>query len=85
MRFVSTPEVLERFVTLEKEIVQIEKSIHSNELQNNDTLEGNFDATGVGKAFCFLFLIEMTDSAMIDRLKRVQRCHACQGTRWFLK
>lgn len=32
MRFVSTPEVLERFVTLEKEIVQIENSIQTSEL-----------------------------------------------------
>lgn len=31
MRFVSTPEILERFVTVEKEIVQIENSIQSNE------------------------------------------------------
>lgn len=29
MRFVSTPEVLERFVTIEREIVQIEDSIQS--------------------------------------------------------
>ncbi|XP_022717047.1 COP1-interacting protein 7-like [Durio zibethinus] len=31
VRFVSTPEVLERFVTLEREIEQIENSIQSNE------------------------------------------------------
>ncbi|OIW11524.1 hypothetical protein TanjilG_26890 [Lupinus angustifolius] len=31
VRFVSTPEVLERFVTIEKEIVQIESSIQSSE------------------------------------------------------
>lgn len=31
VRFVTTPELLERFVTIEKEIVQIENSIHSNE------------------------------------------------------
>ncbi|KAI4321883.1 hypothetical protein MLD38_035211 [Melastoma candidum] len=41
VRFISTPEVLERFTTLEKEIVQIEKQIQSNELQNNDLPEGN--------------------------------------------
>ena len=41
MRFVSTPEVLERFVTLEKEIAQIQKSIESNEGQKNDlAMEG---------------------------------------------
>ncbi|XP_061367203.1 COP1-interacting protein 7 [Gastrolobium bilobum] len=34
VRFISTPEVLERFVTIEKEIVQIEGSIQSNEKSN---------------------------------------------------
>ncbi|KAK7401843.1 hypothetical protein VNO78_13653 [Psophocarpus tetragonolobus] len=34
VRFVSTPEVLERFVTIEKEIVQIEGSIQSSERSN---------------------------------------------------
>lgn len=32
VRFVSTPEVLERFVTIEKEILQIENSLESCEL-----------------------------------------------------
>uniref|UniRef100_A0A5B7BGE5 COP1-interacting protein 7 n=1 Tax=Davidia involucrata TaxID=16924 RepID=A0A5B7BGE5_DAVIN len=31
VRFVSTPEVLERFVTIEREIAQIESSVHSND------------------------------------------------------
>ncbi|KAJ0018573.1 hypothetical protein Pint_10666 [Pistacia integerrima] len=34
VRFVSTPAVLERFVSLEKEILQIEVSIQANELSN---------------------------------------------------
>lgn len=34
VRFVSTPEVLERFVTIEKEIVQIEGSIQSSDKSN---------------------------------------------------
>ncbi|KAK4420653.1 COP1-interacting protein 7 [Sesamum alatum] len=38
VRFVSTPEVLERFVTIEREIDQIERSIESNE-QVNGTVE----------------------------------------------
>lgn len=38
VRFVSTPEVLERFVTIETEINQIESSIDSNE-QVNGTVE----------------------------------------------
>lgn len=35
VRFVSTPEVIERFVTIEKEIVQIEGSSQSNEAEGN--------------------------------------------------
>ncbi|XP_057967706.1 COP1-interacting protein 7-like isoform X3 [Malania oleifera] len=34
VRFVSTPEVLERFVTIEREIEQIENSVQSNGLSN---------------------------------------------------
>ena len=41
MRFVSTPEVLERFVTIEREITQIEDSILLNEQAN-----GQIDADG---------------------------------------
>ncbi|KAK4787027.1 hypothetical protein SAY86_010860 [Trapa natans] len=33
VRFVSTPEILERFITLEKEISQIESSVQANELE----------------------------------------------------
>lgn len=33
VRFVSTPEVLERFIALEKEISQIESSVQANELE----------------------------------------------------
>ena len=36
VRFVSTPEVLERFVTIEREIAQLENSIKSYEAQNAD-------------------------------------------------
>lgn len=36
VRFVSTPEVIERFVTIEKEIVQIEGSSRSNEAEGMD-------------------------------------------------
>ncbi|XVE50336.1 hypothetical protein DITRI_Ditri01bG0154100 [Diplodiscus trichospermus] len=39
VRFVSTPEVLERFVTVEKEIEQIENSIQSNEANAGGTTE----------------------------------------------
>ncbi|CAN1789537.1 COP1-interacting protein 7 [Linum perenne] len=36
VRFVSTPEVLERFVTIETELEQIETSVHSHDLYNVD-------------------------------------------------
>lgn len=35
VRFVSTPEVLERFARLEKEILQIESSVQPNESLNS--------------------------------------------------
>lgn len=41
MRFVTTPEVLERSVTLEKEIEQIEDSIQSNAAAISGEAEGN--------------------------------------------
>lgn len=37
MRFVSTPEVLERFVTIETEIAQIESSVQSAGQLNGTT------------------------------------------------
>ncbi|RDX85360.1 COP1-interacting protein 7, partial [Mucuna pruriens] len=51
VRFISTPEVLERFVTIEKEIVQIEGSIQSSERSNLVAeAEGNMSyADGRGK------------------------------------
>ncbi|XP_048235022.1 COP1-interacting protein 7 isoform X3 [Ricinus communis] len=42
VRFVSTPEVLERFVTIETELEQIESSVQSNELSNADAEGGNY-------------------------------------------
>ncbi|KAK9674063.1 hypothetical protein RND81_12G208600 [Saponaria officinalis] len=44
VRFVSTPEVLERFVTIEREISQLENSVKSFEASNGDgETEGNGD------------------------------------------
>lgn len=47
MRFVSTPEILERFIALEKEISQIESSVQSNELEkahvSRQGEQGTFD------------------------------------------
>lgn len=42
VRFVSTPEILERFMRLEREILQIESSIQSNECSNGNSEEGMF-------------------------------------------
>lgn len=42
MRFVSTPEVLERFVTIEKEIVQIESSVQLNEAATEGIIGARF-------------------------------------------
>ncbi|KAL0398624.1 UNVERIFIED_CONTAM: COP1-interacting protein 7 [Sesamum radiatum] len=36
VRFVSTPEILERIVRIEREILQIESSIHPSEVSNTD-------------------------------------------------
>lgn len=48
VRFVSTPEVLERFVSIEREISHIESSVLSNESANahgaEQTEEGNLGA-----------------------------------------
>ncbi|CAN4078988.1 unnamed protein product [Withania somnifera] len=41
VRFVSTPEILERFMRLEQEISQIESSIQSNECSNGNSEEGS--------------------------------------------
>lgn len=40
VRFVSTPEILERFMRLEKEILQIENSIESNSISKSSSEEG---------------------------------------------
>ncbi|WMV16074.1 hypothetical protein MTR67_009459 [Solanum verrucosum] len=44
VRFVSTPEILERFMRLEREISQIESSIQSNECSNGNSEEGSSPA-----------------------------------------
>ncbi|CAI9755151.1 unnamed protein product [Fraxinus pennsylvanica] len=54
VRFVSTPEILERMVRIEREISQIEISIQSNEISNTDVAghvgEGNLStADGIAK------------------------------------
>lgn len=44
VRFVSTPEILERFMRLEREISQIESSIQSSECSNGNSEEGSSPA-----------------------------------------
>ncbi|KAJ8549602.1 hypothetical protein K7X08_033309 [Anisodus acutangulus] len=44
VRFVSTPEILERFMRLEREISQIKSSIQSNECSNGHSEEGSSPA-----------------------------------------
>lgn len=44
VRFVSTPEILERFMRLEREISQIESSIQSNDCSNGNSEEGSSPA-----------------------------------------
>lgn len=47
VRFVSTPEILERFVTIEREIAQLDNSIKTYEAQNADvTLATELEVTG---------------------------------------
>ncbi|CAI9787919.1 unnamed protein product [Fraxinus pennsylvanica] len=55
VRFVSTPEILERMIRIEREISQIESSIQSNEISNTDVAghieEGNLStADGITKS-----------------------------------
>ncbi|GFZ03094.1 disease resistance protein [Actinidia rufa] len=49
VRFVSTPEVLERFARLEKEILQIESSVQPNELANGN-VAGQAEEGGLSTA-----------------------------------
>ncbi|CAN1789538.1 COP1-interacting protein 7 [Linum perenne] len=51
VRFVSTPEVLERFVTIETELEQIETSVHSHDLYNVDAQDsaGTYKSTASAK------------------------------------
>lgn len=52
VRFVSTPEVLERFVTVEREIEQIENSIQENE---SNAAVGTTEADGMFRPKPLLF------------------------------
>lgn len=52
VRFISTPEILERFVRIEREIVQIEGSIRSNELSTTDAAVNSGEGMLVRLTFC---------------------------------
>ncbi|XP_065862136.1 COP1-interacting protein 7 [Euphorbia lathyris] len=46
VRFVGSPEVLERFVTIEKELEQIESSVQSNESADAEGASGSYQKSG---------------------------------------
>ncbi|KAK5772571.1 hypothetical protein PVK06_048861 [Gossypium arboreum] len=78
VRFVSTPEVLERFVTVEREIEQIENSIQSNEAANaasaTETMELNQLFPGISRKH-FLHQGQMVNSMELGTLfkKKIQK------------
>ncbi|XP_011096264.1 uncharacterized protein LOC105175509 [Sesamum indicum] len=49
VRFVSTPEILERIVRIEREILQIESSIHPSEISNTEQTGHPGEADGIMK------------------------------------
>ncbi|XP_057967705.1 COP1-interacting protein 7-like isoform X2 [Malania oleifera] len=63
VRFVSTPEVLERFVTIEREIEQIENSVQSNGLSNTvvpaDTEGGASTACHIDRAIVIYIFVHL--------------------------
>ncbi|KAL1127280.1 hypothetical protein V6Z11_A13G168400 [Gossypium hirsutum] len=78
VRFVSTPEILERFVTVEREIEQIENSIQSNEAANaagaTETMELNQLFPGISRKH-FLHQGQMVNSMELGTLfkKKIQK------------
>ena len=77
MRFVSTPEVLERFARLEKEILQIESSVQPNERANGNV------AGQAEEGIRNIYLITMRlDQAFLERFmdgnenvkERIRKC-----------
>lgn len=54
MRFVSTPEILERFVTIVTELEQTKSSDQSNELLNADAegFGGNYEKSSASSKAC---------------------------------
>lgn len=49
MRFINSPEVLERFIRLEREISQIENSVHSNDGEEHSGEAGSLSSDGSTK------------------------------------
>ncbi|KAL1127282.1 hypothetical protein V6Z11_A13G168400 [Gossypium hirsutum] len=85
VRFVSTPEILERFVTVEREIEQIENSIQSNEAANaagaTETMELNQLFPGISRKH-FLHQGQMVNSMELGTLfkKKIQN-HCSPGVK----
>ncbi|TYI81763.1 hypothetical protein E1A91_D05G176400v1 [Gossypium mustelinum] len=72
VRFVSTPAVLERFVTIETEILQIERSIQANELANADGKQGE-DANGYTKKTNNGIIQEENSKVQLQRLLETRK------------
>lgn len=67
MRFVTTPEVLERSVTLEKEIEQIEDSIQANAAAIAGEAEGMFGQR-IRDSKLVIYLIEISKSSIFSNI-----------------
>ncbi|XP_021906278.1 uncharacterized protein LOC110820941 [Carica papaya] len=77
VRFVSTPAVLERFVSLESEILQIEHSVQANELSNSHVSmsleEGSkLAANGNTRKSNDSFKLEKNNDAVVEENSKIQ-------------
>ncbi|CAH8390266.1 unnamed protein product [Eruca vesicaria subsp. sativa] len=65
VRFVNTPAIIERFATLEKEILQIEHSIQANEIANAEQIQEGIHFLG--------FLFNLLAKAMVSSTCNTQK------------
>ena len=74
VRFVSSPEVLERVVTIEREIEQIEDSVNSYDASNAAETDGNLgDRYCLTVFFNFCYLITVFNHTVLACL--VSECY----------
>lgn len=78
MRFVNSPEVLERFVTIEREISQIESSIQSNEHAAVTSETEGIDEDDFSKGFLYTSILYTWQNAcsFVIRDLRYHKLHA---------